>query len=859
MFTLAAVGVLSTSLGVSTIAATPTAAAAVPQEGFGVVINEAVSNGGSPDDWIEFYNAGDTAADLSGYTVRDNQDDNSYVFPAGTTVGPNEYLVIDHLDGDFGHFDFGLGKGDSVRLYDPLGELIDERSWPDNEHAVPSFGLDAAGVWRVTTESTKDAVNEFAEAEVPFAVRINEAVSNGGSPDDWIEFYNAGITAVDLGGYRVQDNGDKNPYSFPAGTVIEPGAYLVIDTVTDGAGDFDFGLGKGDSVRLFDPAGELLEERTWSDGEHALPSYGVDAAGVWRQSFESTKGAANVFVDRQAFGVRINEVVSNSGNPDDWIEFYNHSETAVDLSGYVLKDNSDSSNYVFPQGTIVEPGAYLVLDTLKGGFGDFDFGLGKGDSVRLFDPAGELIDARTWPDGEHAFPSYGIDEAGEWRVTGQVTKGALNNFEQPEPPAPLDPWNGQSDVSQLDIVFTHDGQTLDDVSGLDSQQVGEDAFLWVVNNKLGAFWKLEAYADGSVAFAPGWEDGKRAQFKSRQGEPDSEGITVDSEGFVYLASERDNFDDDINWNTVLKLDPNKPGPEVVADQEWDLTSLLPTVSANRGIEAVEWVSDEELTGALFDTNTNAAYDPAVYSGKADGVFFVGFEDNGHVYGFAFNPDGTAQLIAEILPGMQSVMALDWDSVSGGLWAVCDNTCNAGAGATTFIEPNGTAAPALSTFAQPAGLPAGSESVANFEGFATAPAVLMGDPAPAAISAFNLSAAATGESRPAWWTRDGHASGALFAGSVFSVPTAGTGTGGGTGTDAGPGNGSGAGGAGGDSGAAPGAGVNVGEGSLADTGGETLVPLIVGIGLLVALGGGLIAYAKLAAHRRRDAHLSSAAQ
>ena len=64
------------------------------------------------------------------------------------------------------------------------------------------------------------------------------------------------------------------------------------------------------------------------------------------------------------------------------------------------------------------------------------------------------------------------------------------------------------------------------------------------------------------------------------------------DGFVYIASERDNADKGVNRNVVLKVDPAAPGPDVVATREWDLTSSLPAVSANT--EPGPWTRSEYL-------------------------------------------------------------------------------------------------------------------------------------------------------------------------------------------------------------------------------------------------------------------------
>ena len=46
---------------------------------------------------------------------------------------------------------------------------------------------------------------------------------------DWVEIFNSGDTAVDLGGWGLSDNPEKpRKWLFPDGTTIRPGEYRVI-------------------------------------------------------------------------------------------------------------------------------------------------------------------------------------------------------------------------------------------------------------------------------------------------------------------------------------------------------------------------------------------------------------------------------------------------------------------------------------------------------------------------------------------------------------------------------------------------------------------------------------------------------
>ncbi|MFT5429968.1 MAG: DNA-binding beta-propeller fold protein YncE [Myxococcota bacterium] len=91
-------------------------------------------------------------------------------------------------------------------------------------------------------------------------------------------------------------------------------------------------------------------------------------------------------------GVVINEV-SSSGS--DSIELFNPTESAVDISGWMLQDESRAAakTYTIADGNVLAPGDYVVL--LK----DIHhkFGLGGDDAAYLLDPSGAVVDTADWP------------------------------------------------------------------------------------------------------------------------------------------------------------------------------------------------------------------------------------------------------------------------------------------------------------------------------------------------------------------------------------------------------------------------------------------------------------------------------
>ena len=593
-------------------------------------------------------------------------------------------------------------------------------------------------------------------------LRINEVDSQ---PADWVEFYNPTPEALDVSGYEIRDNSDDHRWRFPEGATVDPGGFLIVEESTVGAAWNDttqtwedgvtftspIGIGGADKIRLYDASGILIDE-TYAWTAHAAVGSNtadytlareIDGQGGFLLS-QISKGASNTGT-AVAPAVHVNEVNSN-GAPSDYIEVINTSPAAIDLTGWYVYDNNTRTAVEappLPAGTVLAAGARFVFTEGT----HFTFGLGNGDQARVYTGAGALVD-------EHTYAAHAADggvwsacpEGGDLFVQTVRTPGAANacdgSGEPPaEPGSEYDPlaWPGGSSVTVLDTTATF----LEDSSGLDTWTDETGTYLYAVDNGTGRFFKLAVAADGSFDVVDGWEDGKRVRFQKDADDaaaagPDAEGITVDGDGFVYVASERDNSAKSVNHDVILKVDPDAAGPDVVALEEWDITEYVP-VGANLGIEAVEWVSDADLAGQLWDTALNKPYDPADYPGHGDGLFFVAVEDGGAVHAFALS-DGAAAKVATFTPGLTGVMALDWDASRDGLWTVCDDGCG---NVSAFVELTGTATPDVTFYSRP-----GDAPVDNAEGFATAPASL-----------------ATNGVRPAWWFTDGVRPGALRSGTI----------------------------------------------------------------------------------------------
>jgi hypothetical protein len=120
-----------------------------------------------------------------------------------------------------------------------------------------------------------------------------------------------------------------------------------------------------------------------------------------------------------AGSVVINEIMYNAPSEmdsKDWIELYNPRSTSQDISAWILADDDNTHSFTIPQGAIIPAGGYRVLcaDTsafrasysyIENSIGNISFGFGGNDQVRLFTPAGMLVDSvaydnnTPWPVG----------------------------------------------------------------------------------------------------------------------------------------------------------------------------------------------------------------------------------------------------------------------------------------------------------------------------------------------------------------------------------------------------------------------------------------------------------------------------
>ncbi len=135
-----------------------------------VVLNEALAEDGDEGpDWVELYNLGPGAADLSGWALGDDPDAEAppWVLPEGLVLSVGDWLVLRCTDGAAANeADFKISaSGDDLVLWGPDGSLRDAVELPKlDADEVYARSLDGTGAWDTSDAPTPGASNAAANA-----------------------------------------------------------------------------------------------------------------------------------------------------------------------------------------------------------------------------------------------------------------------------------------------------------------------------------------------------------------------------------------------------------------------------------------------------------------------------------------------------------------------------------------------------------------------------------------------------------------------------------------------------------------------------------------------------------------------
>ncbi len=380
--------------------------------------------------------------------------------------------------------------GENLALEDANMQLLQELTVPALERDV-SYARKEDGSYGFCAETTPAAEN-LTEifttlAEVPhitedvvepvyspqvgivfseISARNNEAVlCSGCSGCDWVELYNLTNSDISLDGFVLTDDPDDYDKPNLFGVILPANGYLVIRCcqnecdASDGHVCVRMGVSRyGDHVYLFDAHGlqcadlefgeTLKKDMTYArtpDNSYAFtitPTPGSEnSITAYVEEPEPTEEPEPIFVGMNS-PVIINEalpsngysIADRDGDRCDWVELYNRSENAVNLSGWYLTDSKDYYKWAFPDVTIEAKGYLLVFlsgkENIEGEL-HATFSLSEGESLKLHNGNDNTYDLLPISAAKQNV-SIGRDEAGEVVYYGEPTPLSPNGHPRKE-------------------------------------------------------------------------------------------------------------------------------------------------------------------------------------------------------------------------------------------------------------------------------------------------------------------------------------------------------------------------------------------------------------------------------------------
>ena len=432
---------------------------------------------GDYPDWIEIYNAGSEAVNLSGYYLYDTLDVTvAYqipdTYPDSVTVAAGGFIVFyANKDTDWSvlNLNFKLsGGGEQIGLWAADQTMLDGITYGDQTTDI-SYGRypDGADDWGFMSNYTPGEANEEVD---PPAVElyINEFMASNdfafpgpqGDYPDWIEIYNAGNEDVMLGGYFMADDlvdpeaMYQIPSTYPDSVTVPAGGYILFYAnkgEETSVLNLNFKLsGSGEQVGLWSPDEVVLDSITYGE-QITDTSYGryTDGTDNWYFMSDFTPGTTNTNPNPGPGEVElyINEFMASNdfavpgpqGDFPDWIEVYNAGDEAVMLGGYYMSDDLSDPEAMYqipdtyPDSVTVAAGGFIVFYANKDtawSVLNLNFKLsGGGEQVGLWDPNQNVLDSLSYGD-QIADTSYGryTDGTDNWFMMPDFTPGATNIY-----------------------------------------------------------------------------------------------------------------------------------------------------------------------------------------------------------------------------------------------------------------------------------------------------------------------------------------------------------------------------------------------------------------------------------------------
>lgn len=309
------------------------------------------------------------------------------------------------------------------------------------------------------------------------------SIAGESTSDEYIELYNTGDSPLDISSYQLRKRTSSGSESsikvFPKDSIIPARGFFLwannqgkfksplADTETSSST-----LANNNSIGLFSSSGAdglLIDSVAWGTGSLFAPttptltnpdkntSLTRDITSLaWTNTsvLTPTNTTGQTWVpplpepspsSPSDIRVRFNEILPDPESDeatDEFIELWNDSSEAIDISGFVIRDGSKTSAYTFPEGTVLPENEYLVLKRVvsKIALNNTE------ETLSLFENTGLLVDTVYYKKSK---VGISLNRVGESLRGGTSTPGSKNELNTLPETKERVPKNGYRNVPVL--------------------------------------------------------------------------------------------------------------------------------------------------------------------------------------------------------------------------------------------------------------------------------------------------------------------------------------------------------------------------------------------------------------------------
>ncbi|MDO8626421.1 MAG: lamin tail domain-containing protein [Candidatus Magasanikbacteria bacterium] len=381
-------------------------------------INEFLPAPESGAEWVELYNTGLDPTNLTGIFICDAVSATSSCKISSSTINPQEFLKI-----DLGTNRYLNNSGDTIRLLDPNGNLLDEIIYqdslvPDKNQSLARLedgqDTDSLSNWAITTLPTPGSANIINRP-----IALNSPVTSGATglsagSNQSLPINNTfptPTTTTDTVRLSLKINAPQ----FAAPNELLTFSALGSADPRGGKINYSWNFGDGyvgasqEAIHAFNTSGDFV-----------VTLIGHSSAGTLGSKTIKIKISSEFFVASGT--IKFSEVLTNPDGDEtaEFIELANTSDTPISVSGWRLINNKKT--FTIPERTKIPPHSWAIFYRA---ITKITLANTKSQTMILQNQAGTIIDQIVVPKITDENTSYARFND-SWELTNQPTPGEFN-------------------------------------------------------------------------------------------------------------------------------------------------------------------------------------------------------------------------------------------------------------------------------------------------------------------------------------------------------------------------------------------------------------------------------------------------